>query len=142
MKIGKIIFLIFLGIVIITSIKAYLFSEWTFTNRLYYNLFWTLHYSSFILCFFSFLITFLKQTSSKIFCVLIAIIISYFIYYIRFNPIDTSEYLIDKKVLTENINEKIVIREMNKGKSNEIINDTVKVKDIFIFRKIIEENTK
>jgi len=138
MKIAKIIFLIFLGIVIITSIKTYFFSEWTFKNRLYYNLFWVIHYSSFVLCFFSFLIIFLKQTQSKIFCGVTAIIISYFIFHLQFNPIDTNKYPVDKKVLSKNRNEKIIVREMNKGKSNEIVNDTVKVKDIFIFRKIIK----
>jgi len=138
MKIAKIIFLIFLGIVIITSIKIHLFSEWTFTNRLYYNLFWAIHYSSFVLCFFNFLIIFLTQTQSKIFCGAAAIIISYFIFHIQFNPIDTNKYPVDKKVLSENRNEKIIVREKNKGTSKEIVNDTVKVKDIFIFRKIIK----
>jgi hypothetical protein len=137
MKIIKPSFFIFLGIVIITSIKTYFFSEWTFTNRLYYNLFWATHYSSFVLCFFSLLIIFLKQTPSKILCVLTAIIISYFIFDIQFNPIDTSKYPIDKKVLAKNENKKIIVREMNKGKSNSIINDTVQVEDIFIFRKIL-----
>ncbi|SEQ58121.1 hypothetical protein [Epilithonimonas lactis] len=137
MKIVKSSFIIFLGIVIITSIKTYFFSEWTFTDRLYYNLFWATHYSSFVLCFFSLLIIFLKQTPPKILCVLTAIIISYFIFDIQFNPIDTSKYPIDKKVLFKNENKKIIVREMNKGKSNEMIKDTVNVKDIFIFRKIL-----
>lgn len=139
MKIFKSLFFIFLGFVIITSIKTYFFSEWTFTNRLYYNLFWAIHFSSFVLSFFSLLIIFSKQTRSKIFCSVITIIISFFIFYLQFNPIDTNKYPIDKKVITKNGNEKIVVREMNKGKSNEIINDTVKVKDIFIFRRITAE---
>lgn len=139
MKIFKIIFFVFFGILIITSVKTLFFSEWTFTNRLSYNLFWAIHFSSFVLSFFSFLLIFLQQSTAKVFCVTIAIIISYFIFNIQFNPIDTSKYPIDKKVLNENGNEKIVVREMNKGKSNEIINDTVKVNDIMIFRKILKK---
>jgi hypothetical protein len=139
MKVFKIIFLIFFGILIITSVKTFFFSDWTFTNRLSYNIFWATHYSSFVLSFFSFLLVFLKHGRAKIFCTIIAIIISYFIFNFQFNPIDTSKYPIDRKILSESGNEKIVVREMNKGKSNEIIKDTIKVNDIMIFRKIIKK---
>lgn len=139
MKIFKIIFFVFLAVLIITSIKTVFFAEWTFTDRLSYNLFWAIHFSSFVLSFFSFLLIFLKQITPKIFCSIVAILISYFIFNFQFNPIDTSKYPIDKKVLGESGNEKIVVREMNKGKSSEIINDTIKVNDIMIFRKIIKD---
>ncbi len=139
MKIFKIIFFVFFGILIITSIKTFFFPDWTFTDRLSYNLFWAIHYSSFVLSFFSFLLIFLKQITPKIFCSIVAIIISFFIFNFQFNPIDTSKYPIDKKVLGKSGNEKIVVREMNKGKSNAIINDTIKVNDIMIFRKIIKD---
>jgi len=85
------------------------------------------------------LLIFLKQITPKIFCSIVAIIICYFIFNFQFNPIDTSKYPIDKKVLSETGNEKIVVREMNKGKSNEIINDTIIVNDIMVFRKIIKK---
>lgn len=64
-------------------------------------------------------------------------LISALIFKLQFNPIDTNKYPIDRKILSENDNSKIVIREKKKGKSNEIIFDTIEVKDQLIFRKII-----
>ena len=43
-----------------------------------------------------------------------------------------------KKTIAKNHKEKTVIREMTKGKSSEITQDTVRVEDIFIFRRILE----
>lgn len=126
MRIFKIIFFVFLAVLIITSIKTFFFAEWIFTDRLSYNLFWAIHYSSFVLSFFSFLLIFLKQITPKIFCSIVAVIISYFIFNFQFNPIDTSKYPIDKKILSESGNEKIVVREMNKGKSNAILTTLLK----------------
>lgn len=139
MKIFKIIFIVFFTILITTSIKTFFFAEWTFTDRLSYNIFWALHYSSFVLSFFSFLLIYLKEITPKVFCSTIAIVITYFIFHLQFNPIDTNKYPIDKKVLSKSGNEKIVVREKNKGKSNAIVNDTIKVNDIMIFRKIIKD---
>ncbi|MGC4128088.1 MAG: hypothetical protein QM564_00710 [Bergeyella sp.] len=132
----KFLFFVFLGIVIITTVKTTFFSEWTFTNRLNYNLFWSFHYSSCVLSFFSFLILFLRNKSLKIICGVLGLVISYFIFDIQFNPIDTNKYPIDKKILSQNGNEKIIVREKNKGKSLAVINDTIKAKDVWIFRKI------
>jgi|GEM_PF-1450512 len=139
MKALKFLFFIFFGIAIITSVKTTFFSEWTFTNRLNYNLFWSFHYSSFVLSFFTFLILFLRDIFPKLFCGALALIITYFIFNLQFNPIDTSKYPIDKKIISQNGNEKIIVREKNRGKSLAVVCDTIKAKDVWIFRKIYWE---
>ncbi|MDM1524282.1 hypothetical protein HX088_13585 [Empedobacter sp. 225-1] len=65
---------------------------------------------------------------------------TYLIFYLQFNPIDTNKYPTDIKILKVKGNEKTVIREKHKGISNQIIKDTVTVQDIVIFRKIISKN--
>lgn len=111
MKIFKFIFFVSLGILILTSIKVYFFSEWTFTNRLNYNLFWSFQYSSFVLMIFSFTNLITKNQKINLICGIIAMLISALIFKLQFNPIDTNKYPIDRKILSENDNSKIVIRE-------------------------------
>ena len=129
--------IIFLVIAIITSIKNIFFSELTFINRTYYNLFWAIHYSSFLL-FSCFVLAIIFK--SKIFrtSIIISSIITLIIFYIQINPIDTYKYPIDLQTLNKNGNEKTIVREKYSEKSQKHIIDTVKVNDTFIFRKIIK----
>lgn len=138
MRILTVFKIILFFIVIMTTIKSILYSEWTFTNRLNYNLFWALHYSSFILLLFLVLIGFLKSKILKIIFLILSIILTFLIFEIQFNPIDTSKYPIDIKILSFTKDEKIIARERKNGKTENIIYDTVKVNDVFIFRKIIK----
>lgn len=115
----------------------FLFKEWKFTKPLYYNLFWALHYCSMIG-----IVTFLivaKYRKLRVGCLTILGLICFIIFQFQFHPIDTYEYPHDVKVITENGNEKIVVREAKSGKTNGIKVDTVKVVDKFIFRKLLKK---
>ncbi len=138
MKTFRYLSIIFLVIVIITSIKNHFFSEWTFVNRMYFNLFWAIHYSSFILFSFSVLAILFKSKTLKTSFIIIASFITFIIFYIQIYPIDTNKYPIDLHTLNENGNEKIIVREKYNEKSKNQVIDTVKVNDTFIFRKIIK----
>jgi hypothetical protein len=70
---------------------------------------------------------------------LIFIIISYSEIY----PIDTTTQPVDISILkTFDNGNKLIVREYKNAKTNQIIQDTVLVKDTFIFRQIIEKKQK
>lgn len=92
-----------------------------------------------LMCFLCFAISLVYLSilkSNKIVTIILNSIAIILIGFFQVNQIDlASKYLSDKKVLSENNSEKVVIRNIKNMKSNEITQDTIKVKDIGIFRK-------
>lgn len=131
----KIITFFFLICALICNLFNDFTNGWSFISPLYFNSFWAINYTSLvglILCAIG-----LKFHSFRKTAIILTCIISFFIFKLQFNPIDTFEYPHDIKILNQNGNFKTVIRERKSGKTNEIKIDTVKVEDKFIFRRII-----
>lgn len=77
--------------------------------------------------------------SNKILALILNIIALLIIGYFQINQFDlANKYLNDKKILSEKNGEKIVIRNVKNMKMNKIYQDTVKVRDVGIFRKILK----
>lgn len=127
----------FLSILGLNFIFILFFKEWNFTKPVYYNIFWAIHFCSIISVIIFFIIV--KYKKSKIGLLIFLSLIWIAIFIGQLNPIDTYEYPHDIKIISENGNEKTVVRESRSGKTNEIEVDTVKVLDKFIFRKLVRK---
>ena len=70
---------------------------------------------------------------------IIGLLISIPIFWMTFNPIDRYDYPEDVRVIEQNSEYKIVVRQATSGKTNQERIDTVKVIVHLIFRKIVLE---
>ena len=83
-----------------------------------------------------FLVYIFVLKSNKIISIILKVVVLSILGYFQFNQLDlANKYLSDKKVLSEKNGEKIVVRNVKNMKSNKVYQDTVKVKDVGIFRK-------
>lgn len=74
--------------------------------------------------------------TNKIIVIILKVVVLSILGYFQFNQFDlANKYLSDKKVLSEKNGEKVVVRNVKNMKMNKIYQDTVKVKDVGIFRK-------
>ena len=132
-------FTIIWGIVLLTEIlSGYFFSSITFINGgliITNRIIGYLAFSSFILC----LILLLNEKKNIVIISSILLsIIFLFNSYAEIFPIDTTTQPVDITTLQLDKNgNKLVIQEFKNVETNEIIQDTVLVKDYFIFRRII-----
>ncbi len=110
---------------------------WKFIAPIYYNLFWSVHYSSIVMSIIC--LATIKVPDIRLFGIVLGIIISMPIFFLTFNPIDRYDYPHDIKILDQTSEYKTVVRQTKSGKTNQIKIDTVKVIDEFIFRKLITE---
>lgn len=128
-----IIWLIVLLIQILTNCFNRFSGDWYFKAPLYYNLFWSIHFCSIVALF---IVPFLTKRTYK-FLVILLIIIWFPIIYLQFNPIDTSTFPRDLKLIDNHDDYTQVIRERQNMKTLRFETDTVWVEDKFIFRRII-----
>jgi hypothetical protein len=96
-------------------------------------------------CFSGFLFSIpILFKASKLITVPLGILMFLFFFinsYVEIYPIDTTTEPQDKFILrTYEDGNKLIVREYKNVKTNEIIRDTVLVKDKFIFRQIIQHN--
>lgn len=129
-----IIWLIVLLIQILTNCFNRFSGDWYFKAPLYYNLFWSIHFCSIVALF---IVPFLTKRTYK-FLVILLIIIWFPIIYLQFNPIDTSTFPRDLKLIDNHDDYTQVIRERQNMKTLRFETDTVWVEDKFIFRRIIK----
>lgn len=87
-------------------------------------------------CFVLIFLSILKisKLATGIIITAIILLISYF----QINPIDTVKYLNDRKLVSQKSDEKVVVVDIKNYKNNEIFQDTITVKDRWIFRKILK----
>ena|SRR5690606_3444733 len=123
-------------LLLINLFYIYVFENWNFTKPIFYNVFWSVHFSLITVLITMFLILKLKSKSILI-TLCFAICLS--IFYFQFNPIDSEEYPHDVKILSSSGDIKLIVRERKDGKTNNIRTDTMYVKDKFIFRKVIRD---
>ncbi len=129
-----ILWLIVLFVQILTN-GFHLFSgKWYFKSSLWANLFWSVHFCSLVALF---IIPFLHQKTYKALTVLALLIWSPIVFF-QFNPIDTSTFPNDVKVLEKKEAYKQVVREQQNMKTLMVERDTVWVEDQFIFRRILK----
>jgi hypothetical protein len=129
-----VLWLIIATIQILTNSFNIFSGEWNFNTPLYYNLFWSIYFCSLVTLF---IVPFLNKKTYK-FLVVLLITIWFPIIYLQFNPIDTSTFPGDIKVVNNQGVYKQVIRENQNMKTLQFETDTVWVEDKFIFRRIIK----
>jgi len=129
-----VIWVIVLFIQIITNSFIRFSGEWDFKSPFYYNLFWSIHFCTLVAIF---IVPFLTKKTYIALGILVAII-WFLIVTLQFNPIDTSTYPKDVKVIDTQNSFKYIIRERQNMKTLQFKTDTVWVEDKFIFRRIIK----
>lgn len=137
----KMLFTVLSGIVLVLEITiGYLFPNWTFINgnlTIAYSIIGYLAFSSFILCIP------ILFNASKMLTIPLGVVL-FIIFFINscsvIHPIDTTTKPKDIAIVKtyENGNQLIVRKRIN-AKTNNIILDTVLVKDYFIFRKLLNK---
>ncbi|WP_434575118.1 hypothetical protein [Riemerella anatipestifer] len=120
---------------IITGIFALLFTKNIGINIEMKQMLFPMILMSF-LCFAICLVYLSILKSNKIFTIILNIIALLILIFLQVSKFDqATKYLCDNKIISEKNGEKIVIRNIKNIKMNKITQDTVKVKDILIFRK-------
>ena len=123
---------------IITGIFALLYTKSIGINTEMKQMIFPMILMSFI-CFAICLVYLSILKSNKIFTIILNVIALLILGFLQVSKFDlANKYLSDKKILSEKNGEKIIIRNIKNMKMNEITQDTVKVKDVLIFRKIME----
>jgi len=128
------ILIICLFLFVLTSIKSYFFSDWTFISPEIYNSFYSLHFCSFIGLIGSTIVLWKRNwfiaelTVTTLICAIVT--------YGQFNPIDTTTFPRDKRVLNQGENSKLVMVEYKNCKTNRVYQDTLLVDDKWVFRRI------
>lgn len=119
--------------------KTY-FIGWTFNKSYFVQTNKILETFAFFGFFYFALYTFRpKSILTKIVGIVSAIIFMLLAFF-EINPIDTTTHPLDIAILEKCPNEtKLISRQYENAKTSRQINDTVLVRDVFIFRKIIKE---
>jgi len=118
----------------ITGLKKFFFPDWTFTSPEVYNSYYSISFCSMVGLLGSAIVIWKKNW--LVVELIITLSICSLIFYGQFNPIDTTTFPRDKTILAQQADTKLVIVEYKNCKTNQVYQDTLKVYDKWIFRKI------
>jgi uncharacterized membrane protein YeiB len=139
-KLGIWMTIICTSILIIQFIFKTYFNSWTF-NKSYFVIANRILGNFAFFGFFCFLLyTFKPKSALTILIGIISLLIFMLLVLFKINPIDTTTQPVDFAIIKRFPNEtKLISRQYENAKTTQKIIDTVLVKDIFIFRKILKE---